>query len=295
MESLSAPNMCANCGKGEEESNKLKNCGACLSVKYCSAACQAAHRPQHKKACKKRAAELHDEKLFADPPLPEECPICFLPMQFGDRSEYFQSCCGKLICNGCCCAMILSEGGSDLCAFCRTPKASSDEEEVKRVKKLTDKGSAEAFSFLAGLYVRGIDGLPQDYQKANECFLKGGELGCAGAYFNLGINYSNGRGVEVDEKKANYYYEFAAIKGDFMARHNLGFSEEKAGNLHRAFKHYIIAARAGYEDSLEAVKAGYMSGLGLVTKEEYANALRSYHERQKETKSDMRDKAAQIR
>ena len=64
MESLSAPNnVCANCGKGEEESINLKKCSACLSVKYCGRECQIAHRPHHKKACKKRAAELHDEKL----------------------------------------------------------------------------------------------------------------------------------------------------------------------------------------------------------------------------------------
>ena len=54
---------CANCGKGEENSIALKKCGACKMVKYCSLACQKAHRPQHKKECKKRAAELHEEAL----------------------------------------------------------------------------------------------------------------------------------------------------------------------------------------------------------------------------------------
>jgi len=29
---------------------------------------------------KQRAAELHDEALFKDPPTNEDCPICFLPM-----------------------------------------------------------------------------------------------------------------------------------------------------------------------------------------------------------------------
>jgi hypothetical protein len=33
-----------------------------------------------KKECKLRAAELHDEALFKDPPPKEDCPICFLPM-----------------------------------------------------------------------------------------------------------------------------------------------------------------------------------------------------------------------
>ena len=54
--------LCANCGKGEECSGDLlKSCTACKMVKYCNRDCQIAHRPQHKKACKKRAAELHDK------------------------------------------------------------------------------------------------------------------------------------------------------------------------------------------------------------------------------------------
>ena len=46
---------CAHCGKGEEAGDKLKSCAACKVVKYCSRECQIAHRPQHKKACKKKA------------------------------------------------------------------------------------------------------------------------------------------------------------------------------------------------------------------------------------------------
>ena len=60
---------CANCGKGEESSGELKLCTACRMVKYCSRDCQKANRRQHKKECKKRAAELHDEELFSKPSL----------------------------------------------------------------------------------------------------------------------------------------------------------------------------------------------------------------------------------
>jgi len=59
--------VCANCGKEEDGDNSgLKFCGACKLVKYCSAACQKDHRPMHKKECKKRAAEIHDKKLFKE-------------------------------------------------------------------------------------------------------------------------------------------------------------------------------------------------------------------------------------
>ena len=107
--------------------------------------------------------------------------------------------------------------------------------------------------------------MPQDTVKANELLLKAGELGCALAYYNLGNSYANGRGVEVDRKKATQYYELAAMGGGVQARHNLGCSEGNAGNYHRAYKHFIISARAGDKLSLNSVKQGYMHG--DVTKE----------------------------
>ena len=50
------------------------------AVKYCDATCQRNHWSKHKKDCKRRAAKIHDEALFKDPPAKEDCPICFLPM-----------------------------------------------------------------------------------------------------------------------------------------------------------------------------------------------------------------------
>src|SRR6056300_1639983 len=94
--------LCANCGKGEDESGHLKNCVACKMVKYCSRDCQKAHRSQHKKECRKRAAELRDEKLFKQPPQKEDCPICVMRLPSIDitGSKYY-TCCGKIICSGC--------------------------------------------------------------------------------------------------------------------------------------------------------------------------------------------------
>ena len=118
----------------------------------------------------------------------------------------------------------------------------------------------------------------------------GGELGCAPAYYNLGQSYYHGYGVDVDIKKARYFYELAAMNGGVGARYVLGVMEWQAGNQQRAYKHVIIAAKSGHKDSLEKVKEGFKSG--LVTKDEYAQALRAYHEQQLEMKSEARDKAA---
>ena len=87
---------CAACGK--EGGDSLKACTACHMVKYCNRDCQLSHRPQHKKECKKRAAELYDEKLFKEVE-PDECPICMIPPPIdGDKSDY-ESGCGEKVTN----------------------------------------------------------------------------------------------------------------------------------------------------------------------------------------------------
>ena len=155
-----------------------------------------------------------------------------------------------------------------------------------------DKGNANAFSHLARYYALGSGGLSQDRQKSNELLLKAGELGYAMAYYNLGVGYDNGHGVERDIKKAVYYFELAAMNGHITARHALGCREVEAGNVDRAVKHWKIAARAGYKDSLDAIHGMYAKKpKGDVTKDEYANTLRAYQKRREEMKSDERDKA----
>ena len=158
---------------------------------------------------------------------------------------------------------------------------------------LMERGNADALYLLAGFYRNGTLGLPQDRAKANELFLKAGELGCADAYYNLGNAYGLGRGVGIDKNKAKRYYELAAMNGHIKARHNLGGLELQAGNHHRGFKHLILAASAGYKPSLDMINKGYMAG--IVTKDEYANTLREYQKSQDEMKSDARDKALALR
>jgi len=148
--------ICANCGKGEEDGiiDKLKSCNACKMVKYCSRECQIAHRPQHKKECKKRAKELHEIELFKQPPPEEDCPICFLMLPgLGEErimKRTYMACCGKTICNGCIYTVqsrAASAGRSeedDICPFCRTPPPSSHEEVIKRHKKRVELNYANA-------------------------------------------------------------------------------------------------------------------------------------------------------
>ena len=155
-----------------------------------------------------------------------------------------------------------------------------------------ENGNAEAFNVLGLCFAFGTHGMPRHRAKAHALFLKAGELGCADAYCNLGIAYRQGEGVEIDMKKATHFFELAAMSGDVCARHRLGVIEGQAGNDQRAMKHFTIAARAGDSKCLENVKKEFIAG--LVTKNEYESTIRAYHESQMETKSEAREKIADI-
>ena len=96
--------------------------------------------------------------------------------------------------------------------------------------------------------------------------------------------------MEIDEKKAVYYYELAAMKGEAQARYNLGIAEERAGNWGRAIRHHVIAVSIGYTNSLNKIKELYLNG--HATKHDYTKALQLYQAYLSEIKSAQRDKAA---
>ena len=90
----------------------------------------------------------------------------------------------------------------------------------------------------------------------------------------MGVSYICGRGIGINKDQAKYYWELAAINGNTRARCDLGKLEIHNGTNEQAKKHIMIAARAGDNESLDSVKAGFMEG--NVTKDEYENVLRSY-------------------
>jgi len=263
-----------------------------MLVKYCSRECQVAHRPQHKKECKKRAAELHDEKLFKQPPPLDDCPICMIRLPSLETGRMYMPCCGKTICIGCLHAF-QSRATSEkdyVCPFCRTPITSSEEEATKRMRERLNQNDAKGMYTFGAFYDRGQCGFPQDRAKALELWHRAGELGSADAYHNIGVCYSSGGGVERDEKKAKHYFELAAMRGSIAARHNLGVREGQAGSYARALKHFMIAIKGGSVGSLEVIR--FMYKHGHATKDDYAKALRACRAYVDEVKSDQRDEAA---
>ena len=287
-----AAHACANCGKAGGDGVKLRNCTACLLVKYCGVDCQRAHRKQHKKACRQRAAELKDERLYGqghERPEGDFCPICTLPIPLPmNEHSVVYVCRMKKVCDGCAGA-VLQRGMGDSCAFCRTPTPKDDASRIAMVQKRIAAGDADAMEFLAGSYYHGVLGLEKDVQRAIELRTKAAELGSIDAHFELGCSYYNGDGVGQDEATGVDHWQHAAMKGDVSSRHSLGNAEYNEGNDHLALKHYMISAKMGDKKSLDDIKTFFSQG--IATKAQYAEALKGYQDAVEETKSHQREEA----
>ena len=278
---------CASCGITGGDDIKLKRCTACYLVRYCSVKCQKGHRPKHKKECKKRAAELKDELLFKQPESScyGDCPICCLPLPLHKKKSTFMSCCSKQICTGCSIANMKREAEGRLqpkCPFCRKPMQKTTEEMNERMMKRVEANDPlTLYEMGAGRY------LENHYTAAFEYWTKAAALGNMDAHHQLAALYHEGKGVEKDEKRALYHAEQAAIGGQPEARHNLGCEEGRNGRLDRAAKHWIIAAKLGHDESLEQVKRIFEAG--LISKEDFAVALRGHKAAIEATKSPQRE------
>ena len=287
--------ICANCGSkgGNDGGVKLKDCAACRLVKYCGVACQKAHRKQHKKACKERVAELKDEQLYSqghERPEGDFCPLCTLPIPLPtDKNSVCNVCCMKSICKGC--ALAADKRGMNDCVFCRTPlpDKDNDADTLAMVMARVEKKDPEAIYHLGQTYFYGKLGLERDMQKAVELYTEAVDLGSVEALYSLGAAHSHGDGVEQDKAKAFEFYRKAAKQGHAEGRHNLGNHEGRKGNHDRAARHFFISASLGLQDSVEMIKKLFMAG--IVTKEQYAEALKGYQDAVEATKSHDRDEA----
>ncbi|EJK59797.1 hypothetical protein THAOC_19939, partial [Thalassiosira oceanica] len=289
--------VCANCGKGSggEGGVKLKDCTDCRLVKYCGVDCQRAHRKQHKNACKQRAAELKDEKLYGqghERPERDSCPICTLPIPLPMyEHSIFEVCCMKRICRGCDSAA--QKRGMDDCAFCRTPCPDNDADRLAMIMTRVRKKDPDAIYFLGKIYFFGELGLQKDMRRAVELWTEAAEHGLIQALFKLGSAYYDGDGVQKDVAKAAEFYEKAAMQGCPLSRHRLGYIEWKKGNHDLAVRHFLISAKMGYKESVENIKSLFMAG--LATRDQYADALKGYRDAVEEMKSPDRDEASALR
>ena len=272
-EATGAVMCCANCGIAGVDEIKLEECDGCDLVLCGSEWCRVVHRQKHEEECKKRAGELHDKRLFAQPDGTHrgECPICFLPNPIDAAKSAFMACCGKTICMGCGYTHLISNKHDRVkrsrCLFCRTSPIDKGEYEKREMERIEANDPASLNNRGSECYDEG------DYDKALKYLTKAAELGYAEAHFLLGYMYGEGVGVEKDLEKEVYHNEKAAIGGHPDARYNLAFVEAKNGNTERGVKHMIIAANLGHDNSMKALLR-YKEG--HITKEEYGATLRTY-------------------
>jgi len=284
---------CASCGAAEVDDIKLKECNGCHLVKYCSDECQRDHKPQHKRACKKRAAEIHDEILFKQPESNHlgDCPICCLPLPIDIEKSVLMTCCSKTICDGCDVANMKRELEGKLhfkCPFCRKAMPKNDEENNEQLMKRIEANDPLAMREMGTK--RCDEG---EYTSAFEYWTRAAALGDVGAHYQLSCLYHVGQGVEKDEKRELHHLTEAAIGGHPLARHNLAILEWKNGHYVRAAKHSIIAAKLGHDKSLDSVKILYKAG--YVSKDDFATALRGHQAAVDATKSPQREAAVECR
>ena len=287
---------CANCGVKENDDIKLKICTACKSIRYCGVECQKKHRPEHKRDCKKRAAELRDKLLFKQPgccTYKGDCPICFLPLPHDPTKCVANDCCSQMICLGCSCAHFLPERGvapEQKCIFCRSPVAETPAQELKyRMKRIEVNCPVAIRNEGLECYHDG------KYEEAFEYYSKAAELGDIEAHYHLATLYGYGEGVEKDEKKQRKHLETAAIGGHPGARLVLCDLEMNKGNINRTIKHLVIAAKQGSEHAIDFLKKRYTDGDGIVSKDVLADALRGYQEALDTMKSPQREAAEEVK
>ena len=254
---------------------------------------EEAEKARQEEIRKKGLAKIRYDRLFTQPDESYlgECPICCLPNPLDEqKSGVCPSCC-KRICKGCRYANFLREdeaGRKQRCPHCREPLPSSEKVTKKKLMKRVKANDTQAMVEMGTMLFHN-----GDYRKAFEYWTNAAELGDVLAHFELAMLYRRGEGVERDFAKEVYHLEEAAVGGHHVARNNLGLYERMSGNMERAVKHCIIAAKLGYNhpmfSTLDVVKQGFLAG--IVSKEEYAATLRGHQAAVDATKSQKRDEA----
>jgi uncharacterized protein len=107
------------------------------------------------------------------------------------------------------------------------------------------------------------------------------ERAVAGGYgeamVNLGFNYLNGRGFEVDERKAYELYWQAALLGNPRARTNLGSLFRQGRGVEQSYEEallwYRLAGSNGWPNAIDALAGMYSQGQGVEKSPEQAFRL----------------------
>ena len=253
--------------------------------------------------------ELKGADLFAPLPPTEDCVVCLVPLPHVHSETLYKACCGKEICYAC--HMENKESikkqnkkNADkkdkkpiplTCPFCREPVPTTSPETLRLLQARCLRNDHDAFTLIGICYQRGDLGISKDNLKALDCWIQAVELGSAEACGAIGVCYDQGEGVAVDKERAALFNRVGALRGNIVARHNIGCSEYNSGHHEIGIRHWKIAAEAGDQDSLNALRRIYnadskIPGKEFISKEYLESTYRSGHEAQMEVKTEEREK-----
>ena len=244
--------------------------------------------------------------LFAPLPPTEDCAICLVPLSRVRSNLVYYACCGNVICKACTIEHEKSikkqnkkkSAGKKIaftCPFCREP-VPTDIEYVRQLEARALKNDHNAFRNLGGVFMKGNYGMAKDELKGLDYWIRAVDLGSAESCANIGISYIEGDGVAVDKERAALFAKVGALRGDIVARHNIGCSEYyDFGNHEKGIRHWKISAEAGDQDSLNVLRriynaGGKMPGKEFISKECMDSLYRVCHDAQMEVKTEEREK-----
>jgi TPR repeat protein len=137
---------------------------------------------------------------------------------------------------------------------------------LKLAEEAFGRGEPQANTLIGRIYSEGL-GVQKDDKKALEHYRRAAELGDVQGTFALGIAFAEGRGVGKDRKAAAELFEKAALTGHAEANYNLGLlflkGDGKPENPIRAYQHIRYAAEKGLAQAQYDLAALYGTGTGV--------------------------------
>ena len=156
------------------------------------------------------------------------------------------------------------------------PKLSDNK--LRELEALAEQGDVNTQYELGVRYTEGR-GVTPDYAQAVRWYRLAAEQGRAEAQYDLGRMYANGRGVTQDDAQAVRWYRLAAEQGRAEAQYDLGVSYDNGRGVTQddaqAVRWYRLAAEQGRAEAQYNLGRMYANGRGVT--QDDAQAANWYH------------------
>ena len=202
---------------------------------------------EHEAARARREANPEPEPLSARHG--SRCPIGLEEWDV-NASYALRVCCCRKVCLSC-----LEKIGTGACPLCRIPRATTDAENLARLRRHVENEVPEAITHLGSAYKRGWYDLVKSDKKAAKIYRRAVELGDVDAMLQLAELYRFGSGVKLDKKKGERLWRMAADRGDAAAQSSFAILLDCEQRIEEAFRYYALAADQGL--TVGEVRLGY--------------------------------------